>query len=304
MRNTLSKIFVEVVESNTKAYLLSGDHGYALFDPLRKHFPEHFINAGVAEQNMVGVGAGLAKSGLLPIIYGLGAFLPNRVLEQIKLDICYEKLKVIFVGDGAGAVYSTLGVSHQTFEDIAVLRSLPNLKIFSPCDSEELKWSFDEALKYQGPSFIRIGKSDMGENHELGDVIDGSGLTLLSKGLIDKPIILATGSMVSTCRSLVENDFPEVSVYSVCKLKPLDENELSFIKENSSFVVTVEEHNVYGGLGSIVAEIVTTHFPKRVIRIGANDCFTETCGTYEHVMSEHGLSKDKLKKRFEEIFHE
>lgn len=303
MRSTLARLFVEAVKNNERTYVLSGDHGYALFDPLRTEFPEHFINAGVAEQNMVGIAAGLAKGGFSPIVYGLGAFIPNRVLEQIKLSVCYENLKVIFVGDGAGAVYSTLGISHQTFEDIAVLRSIPNIRIFSPSDAKELEWCFEDALNYQGPSFIRVGKSDLADSHCEDAAVHASGLTRVKKGEKDKPIILATGSMVSVCSSVLDDDFDGVALYSVCKIKPLGEQDLAFLRDNSSFVVTVEEHNVHGGLGSIVAEIVTTYFPKKVVRIGVNDCFTKACGNYEYAMEEHGLSKNKIKVRFGEIFN-
>src|ERR1700688_3235721 len=119
MRKAFSDALVDAARSDPRVLLLTGDHGYALFDAFRRYFPERFLNAGVAEQNMVGVAAGLAKSGLRPVVYGLSAFVPVRVLEQIKMDVCYESLPVIFAGDGAGVVYSTLGTSHQCTEDIA-----------------------------------------------------------------------------------------------------------------------------------------------------------------------------------------
>ncbi len=291
MRSTLAQLFVDTVEKNANTYLLSGDHGYALFDPLRSKFPEHFINAGVAEQNMVGVAAGMAKSGLLPIVYGLGAFVPVRVLEQIKLDVCYEKLQVIFIGDGAGAVYTTLGVSHQTLEDIATLRAIPNMKIFSPADAFELEWCFEQALKYQGPSYIRIGKSDVAIVNKNKASIGKSGVTLLHQGKKDKPVILATGSMASVALSIAQGDLSDHTVYSVCQLKPLVEVDFKFLNDYSSFVVTLEEHNYIGGFGSAIAELTSSTNPKKIFRIGANDCFTKHCGTYEYVMEEHGLNK-------------
>jgi transketolase len=302
MRTTLAKLFVDTVEKNSKAYLLSGDHGYALFDPLRSKYPEHFINAGVAEQNMVGVSAGMAKGGFLPIVYGLGAFIPVRVLEQIKLDICYEKLQVILIGDGAGAVYTTLGVSHQTFEDISTLRAIPNIKIFSPADGFELEWCFAEALKYNGPSYIRIGKSDLGTFNRSKDSIGKSGITLLHKGQKDKPILFVTGSMVSVAMALVEKDFSDYSLYSVCQIKPLEEFDFNFLKDNSSYLITIEEHNRIGGLGSTITELISSsNNLRKVFRIGANDCFTKHCGTYEYVMNEHGLSRDLVSLKIKEI---
>src|ERR1700759_2126047 len=138
MRPTFSRILAAAAKADERILLLTGDHGYALFDEFRKICPDRFLNAGVAEQNMVGVAAGLAKGGLRPIVYGLSAFVPIRVLEQIKLDVCYERLPVLFIGDGAGVVYSALGSSHQGPEDIAALRALPEMAILSPADAAEM----------------------------------------------------------------------------------------------------------------------------------------------------------------------
>src|SRR5262249_49067556 len=138
MPNAFSAALVEAACADDRVLLLTGDHGYALFDEVRRACPDRYLNAGVAEQNMVGVAAGLAKAGLRPIVYGLSAFVPVRVLEQIKLDVCYERLPVVFVGDGAGVVYSTLGTSHQCTEDIAALRSLPEMTLLSPADAAEM----------------------------------------------------------------------------------------------------------------------------------------------------------------------
>src|SRR5436309_5779928 len=146
MRNAFSHALVEAARRDSRVLLLTGDHGYALFDEMRRSCPDQYINAGVAEQNMVGVAAGLAKGGFRPVVYGLSAFVPIRVLEQIKMDVCYEHLPVIFIGDGAGVVYSTLGTSHQSTEDIAALYAVPHLSILSPADSAEMTSCLTAAL--------------------------------------------------------------------------------------------------------------------------------------------------------------
>src|SRR6266581_5688587 len=138
MREAFSNALVKSGRNNPKVLLLTGDHGYALFDDFRRHCPKQYINAGVAEQNMVGIAAGLARAGFKPVVYGLSAFIPVRVLEQIKLDVCHDDLPVIFIGDGAGLVYSQLGTSHQSTEDIACTRSIPGLTILSPADRFEM----------------------------------------------------------------------------------------------------------------------------------------------------------------------
>src|SRR5262245_10186620 len=143
MRNAFARSLVQAAQADERLLLLTGDHGYALFNEFRQLCPRQYINAGVAEQNMVGVAAGLAKAGLRPVVYGLSAFIPMRVLEQIKLDVCYEQLPVVFVGDGAGLVYSTLGTSHQCTEDIAALRALPHMTLLSPADAFEMAACMD-----------------------------------------------------------------------------------------------------------------------------------------------------------------
>lgn len=296
MRTLLANFFVDQVKNNINTYILSGDHGYALFEPLRKNYPNHFINAGVAEQNMVGVAAGMAKLGLLPIVYGLGAFIPIRVLEQIKLDVCYEKLKVIFLGDGAGAVYTEHGISHQTFEDIACLRSIPNIKIFSPCDLHELDWCLKQAIQYDGPSYIRIGKSDQDIIFNNISDISNSGVTKVISGSSDKPVIFSTGSMVSVMKNLLNSkkELNGFSLYAISQIKPLDFKDISFLNQYTSTIITVEEHNQIGGLGSTISEIVSSSIPRKVIRIGIKDRFTKDCGSYRHAMKEHGLDAEQI----------
>src|SRR4051794_9722869 len=159
MRNSFSAALVAAARRDPRVLLLTGDHGYALFDEFRRRCPGQYLNAGVAEQNMVGVAAGLAKGGLRPVVYGLSAFVPMRVLEQIKLDVCYENLPVVFIGDGAGVVYGTLGVSHQCTEDVAALRALPNLAILSPADDLEMTACMRLALAANGPTYVRMGKA-------------------------------------------------------------------------------------------------------------------------------------------------
>src|SRR5438105_1500805 len=165
MRNAFSTMLVQAARRDPRVVLLTGDHGYALFDEFRRACPGQYVNAGVAEQNMVGVAAGLAKGGLRPVVYGLSAFVPVRVLEQIKLDVCYEQLPVVFLGDGAGVVYSALGTSHQSTEDIAALRALPHLGILSPADALEMTACMRLALGGDGPAYVRMGKCDLGAVH-------------------------------------------------------------------------------------------------------------------------------------------
>ncbi len=159
MRDVLSNFLATKATLDENFFVMSGDHGYALFDEIRKKAPNQFINTGVTEQALIGAAAGMAKTGKRIVAYGLASFLPIRVLEFIKMNICYERLPVIILGDGAGTVYTTLGASHQCGEDIAALRTLP-VKIFSPADKIEMDLCLEQAFLENVACYIRIGKSD------------------------------------------------------------------------------------------------------------------------------------------------
>lgn len=298
MREALSNGLVNLAKKNPKIILLTGDHGYALFDDFRKNCPSQYINAGIAEQNMVGMAAGLARVGYLPIVYALSAFIPIRVLEQIKLDVCHDNLPVIFLGDGAGFVYSSLGTSHQSTEDIAVTRAIPNLQIMSPADRFEMKATLNLAASLKTPAYIRIGKSDVGDVHSAEFDLSLSSLLSIKK-TNSKVGFIATGSMVKVATQLA-TEFDNATVWSVPIIKPFDVSQLLEQIKDKDFLVTFEEHSVYGGLGGLVAEIVSENIPVRVIKIGVEDRFSEYCGSYEYLLKEHKLSIDairiKLKK--------
>jgi transketolase len=279
--------------------LLTGDHGYSLFDEFRRVFPQRYLNAGVAEQNMVGVAAGLAKGGLRPIVYGLSAFTPVRVLEQIKMDVCYEQLPVLFIGDGAGVVYSTLGTSHQSTEDVAALRALPHLAILSPADAWEMTACMELAATAAGPVYLRMGKSDLGEVHHERPAVAWGRLCPLCDGGGELAWI-ATGSMACTAVR-VAACWPGSSVWTAPCLKPLDAEQVQAICRRHRVVVVLEEHSIYGGLCSAVAEIAASHAPTWVCPIGVQDRFSACCGSYEYLMREHQLDADAVAARVREF---
>ena len=296
MRQALSDGLVRAAKNNPKIILLTGDHGYALFDEFRTNFPDQYLNAGIAEQNMVGMAAGLARAGYFPIVYGLSAFIPIRVLEQIKLDVCHDNLPVIFLGDGAGFVYSSLGTSHQSTEDIAATRAVPNLTIFSPADRFEMSGVLEFALELRLPAYVRIGKSDVGDVHSRALDISNSPISTLNK-TGSKLSFIATGSMVKMATKLGE-EFG-ASVYSAPIIKPFNQNKFLTLIANSREVVSFEEHSIYGGLGGVIAEVLSENHPARLLRIGVNDRFSHCCGSYEYLLKEHGLNFDSVRIKIE-----
>ena len=295
MRDAFSNTLVALAKADPNVLLLTGDHGYALFDVFRCECPNQYINAGIAEQNMVGMAAGLARAGFKPFVYGLAAFIPVRVLEQIKLDVAHDNLPVIFIGDGAGFVYSHLGTSHQSTEDIACTRAIPNLAIYSPADRFELSACMNAAYNSGLASYIRMGKSDRGDVHKSNLATFSNLLLNVNQASDSRVAIMATGSMVKMALNLVNEGFIQASVWSVPNIKPVNVRQVIKICEANDLIITMEEHSVLGGLGSIIAEISSEFSPKKILRIGVQDRFSHYCGTYEYLLKEHELDIDSVK---------
>ena len=297
MRTAFSDALVAAALSDPKVVLLTGDHGYALFDAFRKARPDQYINCGIAEQNMVGVAAGLAKAGFRPIVYGLAAFVPIRVLEQIKIDVCYEQLPVVLIGDGAGFVYSHLGSSHQSTEDISATRAVPDLTVLSPADRFEMTATLNLALQLGKPAYLRVGKSDRGDVHKAAVHLKSGELLQVRKGT-SRVAFLATGSMVRTAVEIAERG-TDAEVWSVPSIKPLNPLQFAEIAERVDAMVTMEEHSIIGGLGAAVAEMLVTHRPLPLLRVGVEDRFSQYCGTWDYLLQEHKLEIDSVQQRVE-----
>ncbi len=304
MRTKLSDLLTEAAVNDSRVMILSGDHGYALFDSVRRARPDQFVNVGVAEQTLIGIAAGMAKAGYLPIAYGLAAFLPIRVLEQIKLDLCISKLPVLLLGDGAGLVYSTLGSSHQCAEDIAALRPMPNIRIYSPADEFELEAVFREVKasfttrSTQAPAYMRIGKSDRPSVHTQ-PLVNADLAPLRKEG--KRILLIGTGSMASSAIAIARS--LDTDALSVIRIKPLPPRLLDEVMAYDTAYV-LEEHNRAGGLFSAIAEAVcgTPAYLNRprVVSISLRDQFAEHCGGHEYALSEHGMTNAQIQKRIQE----
>jgi transketolase len=302
MRDTLSDELVRLGKKDARILLLTGDHGYSLFDDFRRECPAQYINAGIAEQNMVGVAAGLARSGFRPIVYGLSAFVPIRVLEQIKLDVAHDHLPIVFIGDGAGFVYSHLGTSHQSTEDIACSRVIPNLSVYSPADRYELTHCLNTAYYEKSAVYLRVGKSDRGDVHQSMPSIKCGDLVKVKTVKGSKYSFIATGSMVRTAIDIADRFPNNIDVWSVPFIKPISFSMVKNICQNSKAIVVFEEHSKFGGLGSLVSEIASASYPVRILQIAVNDSFSKKCGTYDYLLQEHGLDSATVYKKIHNFF--
>lgn len=300
MRDAFSNALVRLALADPRVLLLTGDHGYALFDEFRKRCPDQYINAGIAEQNMVGMAAGLARVGFRPFVYGLAAFVPIRTIEQIKLDIAHDDLPVVLLGDGAGFVYSHLGTSHQSTEDIACTRAIPGLAVLSPADRFEMVACMDYAYTTEGPVYLRMGKSDRGDVHTIPiDTLQPGRLLKVYNGRTDRPGLIATGSMLRAAVDIAREK--DLTVWSAPTIKPLRIDDVCTAARASTGLVTLEEHSVLGGLGAAVAEITSEYLPTRVLRIGVPDQFSKHCGTYDYLLNEHRLDNSTIARRIDEF---
>lgn len=290
--------FVETLEKqaskNKDIILISGDLGFSVLDNYISKFPRQYLNAGVSEQNMTGVAAGMAMEGKIPIIYSIVPFATMRNFEQIKNDICYQNLNVKIIGIGSGFSYGPYGHTHYSLEDVGILRTIPGITIFSPGDPIETELVTREALKIKGPVYIRLGKADGAVHDKKFALKTGQGIVVRGGKDI---VIFATGIMlfraIEVSRILEKNY--SVLIVSMPWIKPLDKKIVLENVKNKKYVFSLEEHFVTGGLGSVIAEILSESKVSLVFkRIGVPDVFSKTTGDQEYMRKINGLSLDQI----------
>ncbi|MBT4791716.1 MAG: transketolase [Halobacteriovoraceae bacterium] len=296
MRGVLSEALVEQASKDKNFIVLSGDHGYALFDELRNTSPNHFVNVGIMEQSMVGMAVGLVSVGYKPVIYGLASFVPMRVLEQIKLDVCFSKSPVKIIGDGAGVVYSQLGNSHFCVEDIGCLMTLPEIEIYTPGDANEMRVCLIDFFNSNRPGYLRVGKAD---NPSTGVVPKGIE-PYFTNQTNNSSCIVSMGSMNGISAKIAKQN--NLSHLAVLKLKPISHNVVDLLKQFKRLII-VEEHQKIGGLKSILLNEFSdknTNIPECEHFCFQNK-FVHKCGTYQYVLSEHNLSFIQLEQRIKKL---
>lgn len=253
-------------------------------------WPERLVNVGIAEQNMVGVGAGLANGGLLPFVCAASCFLTGRSLEQIKADIAYSNANVKLIGISSGMAYGELGPTHHSIEDFAWTRVLPNLPVIAPCDSIETAAATEWAASYEGPVFLRlsrVGVPDLlpsGHKFELGKanlLRDGDAVTLIANGTLTHRMMKAADLLAS--RGI------EARVLNMATVRPIDVEAVVAAALDTGAIVTAEEHSVYGGLGSAIAEVVVAEAPVPMKILGVPGIFAPT-GSAEFLLDEFGMA--------------
>ena len=263
----------------------------------KKVAPERFINMGIAEGNMMSVAAGLASCGKIPFASTFAIFAAGRAFEQIRNSICYPKLNVKICATHAGLTVGEDGASHQAIEDLALMRSIPNMVVISPSDDVETEACIKAITKYHGPCYVRLGRlgvrtinNNPDYKFELGKAVT------LRKGR--DATIIATGIMVDAALeayNMLAEEGIKVKVLNIHTIKPIDAEAIVAAARETGLIVTAEEHSIIGGLGSAVAEVVTSNYPVPVMRVGVKDTFGES-GKPEELLKAYGLTAEEIVK--------
>lgn len=265
MRTAFIQELILQARKNPKIFLAVGDLGYSVVEPFAQEFPDRFLNAGVAEQNMTGVAAGLASEGYHVFTYSIANFATLRCLEQIRNDVCYHNLPVTIVSVGAGMAYGNLGYSHHAVQDLAIMRTLPNITVLSPADPDETRECVEWLSLNPGPSYFRIGKAGEPNLHGIRGIFDGP--LRVCEGRSDVAIV-ATGSVLKLALDFAAEQEPDnrPSVFSMPLIKPLGK-EFKNILQRFQCIITLEEHVQEGGLFSALCEILAPNCCVKPITI-------------------------------------
>ena len=265
-----------------------------------KRFPKRFFNMGIAEQNLIGAACGLSTTGKIPFVSTFAVFATGRGFEIIRNSVCYPNLNVKICATHAGITVGEDGGSHQSIEDISIMRSIPNMTVLVPADGVETKKMIYEITKYEGPVYVRLGRSSVPSifnddyDFEIGKGVilrEGTDATIISCGIMVNEAIMAS--------KLLESEGINVRVINMSTIKPIDKELIIESARKTGAIVTAEEHSIIGGLGSAVSEVVTEECPVIVKKIGVNDVFGQS-GTASELISEYGLTVDNIIKKVKE----
>lgn len=303
MRNAFAKHLLELARKDKSILLITGDLGYGVLDNFQKELPDQYINSGVAEQSMMSMAAGLASRGYRPFVYSIANFPTFRCLEQIRNDVCYMKNPVTIVAVGAGLGYGVHGYTHHAVEDIAIMRALPNMEIYSPADSIETTYCVDLILANRNPSYLRLGKG--GEPLIHADPLDSQGENIVLADGADG-VICWTGGIgakaLAASRLLQENGI-NPTLISMPVLSDKRISEMLSVASGKK-ILSLEEHTLSAGFGSWILEVASnTGYTGEIARIGVTRATNTEIGTQNYLLDFSGLSPEAISTRFRELLN-
>ncbi len=302
-RDAFGDILIEIGRRNPKVVVLNADLASpARVEKFAKEFPERYIQVGIAEQNMIGIAAGLASVGYIPIATTFAMLASRRACDQVSISVAYPKLNVKIVGCYVGLLVGKLGATHQCVHDLAIMRSIPNMVVLSPSDAKETKEAVKAAIEYNGPCYIRIERDSMpsifGEDYkyELGKGVtirEGKDISIIATGVMTPKAVEAS--------KILSKKGIEARIINIHTIKPIDEEIIIKAAKETRGIVTCENHSIIGGLGSAVSEIISEEFPVLLKRIGIQDMFGES-GANEDLFRKYGMTEDIIVRSAMEIY--
>lgn len=301
-RDAYGDALKELGGTNNNVVVLDADlSGSTKTGVFKKSYPDRFINVGIAEQNLIGTAAGLAAAGKVPFASTFAMFASGRAFEIIRNSVCYPNLNVKIAATHAGLTVGEDGATHQALEDISIMRSLPNMVVLNPADAVETKQCIKVAAEYNGPVYIRLGRSktpvifDESYKFEIGkgvELKEGSDVTIIATGIMVEKALEASEEL--------EKSGINARVINISTIKPIDKDMIIKAAKETKGIVTVEEHSIIGGLGSAVAEVVSENNPTKVLRIGTMDKFGES-GDGNDLLEKYGLTVENIVRKAKEI---
>lgn len=305
-RQVICEVLMEHAKEDRDVVVLCSDsRGSASLAPFASAFPEQFIEVGIAEQNLVSISAGLAKCGKKPYAASPASFISTRSFEQAKVDVAYSNTNVKLIGISGGISYGALGMSHHSAQDIAAFASVPNMRVYLPSDRFQTKCLVEALLQDEKPAYIRVGRNPVEDVYEEGNVpFTMDKATFLSQG--DDIAIIACGEMVKPAKDAAEilkAKGINAAVVDMYCVKPLDEEAVIKAAQGANAVITVEEHAPYGGLGSMVSQVVARECPRKVINLSLPDAPVIT-GTSKEVFDYYGLNAEGIAKTARELLQD
>lgn len=301
-REAYGKALAELAKLNENVVVLDADLSKSTKTAdFKAVCPERFFNMGIAEGNMMGVAAGLSTCGKIPFVSTFAMFAAGRAFEQIRNSICYPKLNVKVCATHAGLTVGEDGASHQTVEDISLMRSIPNMVVISPADAVETEAAIKAIADYNGPCYVRLGRAAVNVINDANTYKFeiGKGVVLAEGSDVT---IVATGIMVDAAleaKDILEKEGVAAKVINIHTIKPLDSELIIEAAKETGVIVTVEEHSIIGGLGSAVSEVISEKYPTPVLKVGVKDVFGES-GKPDELLKGYGLTAEDVVKKVKE----
>jgi len=302
-RQAICDVLIEQANKDKNIVVLCSDsRGSASLTPFVAAHPDQFVEVGIAEQNLVSISAGLAKCGKKAFAVSPASFLSTRSYEQAKVDVAYSNTNVTLIGISGGISYGALGMSHHSAQDIAAMASVPNMRVYIPSDRLQTKCLIEALLKDEKPAYVRVGRNAVEDIYEEGNVpFEMDRATVITKG--SDVAIIACGEMVKPAvdaAELLKQKGISATVIDMYCVKPLDEAAIIKVANNAKAVITVEEHSPFGGLGSMVSQVVSRECPKKVVNMALPDAPVIT-GTSKEVFNYYGLNAEGIVKTAMEL---